>query len=290
MPKIVSRHSGNRSVLAPAKINLTLCVLGRRSDGYHDLKTLMAPVGLYDRLWFNFDTAHNRVHCRHPDVPENEKNIAYKAVERFVHAWGRPLRVEITIEKHIPVAAGLGGGSSDAAAVLHSLNQYCQAPFTTTQLIRIGAEIGADVPFFVLGQPALATGIGEHLTPWEGLPSCQVLLIFPRFEVPTGRVFKNLNLRLTKCEKKLKYSPFKKQDFDISRQLCNDLEAVTASNFPDIIVIKAMLLRFGALGALMSGSGPTVFGLFTDPLRARCAYNALSQNTAWQLFLVDLLV
>jgi 4-diphosphocytidyl-2-C-methyl-D-erythritol kinase len=250
----------------------------------------MAPVGLYDRLWFNCDAPRSRVQCAHPRVPEDEANLAFQALERFAKALGRRLSVEITIEKHIPVAAGLGGGSSDAAAVLRFLNQYWQAPFTQDDLVAMGADIGADVPFFVGGKPALASGIGEHLTPWEGLPPYQVLLVFPRFEVSTAGVFKNLNLRLTKCEKKLKYSPFKNQVFDISRHLCNDLEAVTASDFPDITVIKAMLLRCGADGALMSGSGPTVFGLFTDPHRALCAYHALSQHAAWQLFLVDLRV
>jgi 4-diphosphocytidyl-2-C-methyl-D-erythritol kinase len=199
----------------------------------------------------------------------------------------------IEIEKHIPVGAGLGGGSSDAAAVLTALNNQWGLPLSVSALMKLGARIGADVPFFVMGVPALATGIGDqldafpHLTPWTAL------IVYPNEAVSTAWVYKNLNLRLTKDEKKLSKFHFDGRFFDVDEHLVNDLETVTERAFPVIKEIKRLLLAHGAAGAMMSGSGSSVFGLYETPERAISAYSALCNNQRiqnWTLYVADLLI
>lgn len=271
---------------APAKINLFLRITGKRPDGYHELFSLMAPVGVYDELTLGFGGRELRVRCPHPGVPEDQSNLAAQAVQAFYRAWNRPVPgLSIAIDKQIPVAAGLGGGSSDAAAVLLGLNQYHQGPFSADQLARIGLSLGADIPFFLQGGPALAAGIGEQLTVYpHKLPYAVVLVALP-FAVSTGQVYKNLKLALTKCQKKIKSFSFRKQEFDPGRHLCNDLETVTASMHPEIDWAKQALLENGAQGALMSGSGPSVFGLFANAHIARQAARRLSRRAPdWRIF------
>lgn len=274
-------------ILSPAKINLFLQVVGKRPDGYHDLVTLMCLIGLGDTLVLDFETNEFRVSCNDPDVPTNESNLAYRAAECFfknlkqVHDQ-KPAGLIIDIDKQIPVGSGLGGGSSNAAAVLSSLNQYYGHPFSTEQILSMGLTIGADVPFFLYGKTALARGVGEKLEPYTRLKLYHVVLVFPGFPVSTRAVFQSLNLGLTNCEKKFNDTFFIKQAFDARRHLCNDLETVTASRYPDIHEAKQALLGHGAEGALMSGSGPTVFGLFESKTEATAAGAALEENRPWR--------
>ncbi len=277
-------------LLSPAKINLFLQVVGRRPDNYHDVISLMCCVSLCDSVSLTFGTAATTVACQHPDIPQDETNLAFAAADLFFKSLNKNEGVGIVIEKHIPVAAGLGGGSSNAATVLAALNRYYDVPFSQKELISMGRCIGADVPFFLFGRPAIATGVGEQLEAYKGLEKLNILLINPGFGVSTAKVYKNLNLRLTKCKKKLSYSLLKKQGFDIRRHLCNDLETAAVAEYPDIITVKEALLKYGAIGALMSGSGPTVFGLFSSSAKARRASEKIYQeNSKWRLYLAEII-
>jgi 4-diphosphocytidyl-2-C-methyl-D-erythritol kinase len=275
---------------APAKINLFLAVTGRRADGYHDLFTLMCAISLYDRLTLRFGGPGIRVSCDHPAVPEDDSNLVHRAASLFFDRLGGPRGVAVHIDKEIPVAAGLGGGSSDAAAVLGGLNRVFGRPFAPEMLQRMALAVGADVPFFLRGKPALATGVGERLEPVADLVPYHVLMVCPDLHVSTATVYKNLNLGLTKCEKKLKQLHLKTERFDALYFLCNDLETVTIRNFPQINEIKKALLGLGAAGTLMSGSGPAVFGLFADAAGAGKALGRLSGRREWHVHLAEMLL
>ncbi len=278
-------------ILSPAKINLFLHVIQKRPDGYHDIFSLMCPVSVYDSISFEFTGQAIRVTCDHPDVPEDESNLAFRAAVLFSEKIGnRSLGLMMKIDKNIPVAAGLGGGSSNAATVLKVLNKHYSEPFSMGQLQKMGLAIGADVPFFLLGKPAIASGIGETLDVYDHWFDFKVVLVYPGISVSTARVYKNLNLRLTNCKKKPKYPIFEKRKFDLTSHLHNDLEAVTLSWHPEILEIKNRLALCGADGVLMSGSGPSVFGLFRSPDKAYEAAKRLSDNKAWRIFLADILV
>ena len=277
-------------ILSPAKINLFLQITGKRPDGYHDLVSLMCCVGLYDTVSLTFGVKETSVSCNHPDVPEDETNLAFAAASLFFNTLNINESVKISIEKQIPVAAGLGGGSSNAAAVFLGLNRHYSYPFSPDKLISMGLSIGADVPFFIFRKPAIVSGIGDKLNAYQGLDSFKILLVFPGFGISTAKVYKNLNLGLTNCKKKLRSFFLNKQSFDPRCHLCNDLETTAASMYPGIFTAKEALLKHGALGALMSGSGSTVFGLFSDSDKAMKAYRALAENDKWQLHLVDMMI
>ena len=276
-------------ILSPAKINLFLQILGKRPDGYHDLISLMCCIGLYDTVSLTFGVKDITVSCDHPVVPENETNVAFSAADLFFKALKKNEGVKISIKKQIPVAAGLGGGSSNAAAVFLGLNRYYGYPFSTEELMSMGLSIGADVPFFIFQKPAIASGIGEKLEAYQNLKNLKILLVFPGFSVSTADVYKKLNLGLTKCEKKLKSFLLNKQRFDPRYHLCNDLEAVTASEYPVIKTVKEALLNQGASGALMTGSGSTIFGLFSDSNAASKASHALFRIHKWKMHLADMI-
>lgn len=282
-------------IIAPAKINLFLQVDGKRPDGYHELFTLMCPLGLADHIRLDPGGARVRVTCSDPAVPADTNNTAHRAAEIFIRNLTKrrhpPLTgVKITIAKRIPMGAGLGGGSSDAAAVFRGLNRFLGDPFQLAELMEMGLEVGADVPFFIFGQPALATGIGERLAPYRSLPSYRVLLIYPGVSVSTAEVYKNLDLGLTKCKKKLKDFVLKQRPFDAALHLCNDLETVTLSRYPQVNAAKEALDGRGALGISMSGSGSTVFALFDDDETAHHAFQSLEGITGGSLFLTELVV
>jgi 4-diphosphocytidyl-2-C-methyl-D-erythritol kinase len=276
-------------ILSPAKINLFLQITGKRPDGYHDLVSLMCCVGLYDTISLTFGVKETSVSCRHPEVPVDETNLAVAAASLFFKTLNKNEGVKIFIEKQIPVGAGLGGGSSNAAAVFLGLNRYYSYPFSPDKLISMGRSIGADVPFFIFRKPAIVSGIGDKLNAYQGLESFKILLVFPGFGISTAKVYKNLNLGLTNCKKKLRSFLLNKQSFDPGCHLCNDLEPTAASMYPVIFTVKEALLKHGALGALMSGSGSTVFGLFSDSDTAFKANCALAANDKWQLYLVDMI-
>jgi 4-diphosphocytidyl-2-C-methyl-D-erythritol kinase len=275
-------------ILSPAKINLFLHVCGKRPDGYHELFSLMCRVTLFDELLLKIGSGRKiEIHCSHPDVPDDDTNLAHQAACLFLSKRGSTQGVRIRLNKRIPVGAGLGGGSSNAASILMALNSYYGRPFSQEQLMELGLRLGADVPFFIFQKPAIATGIGERLETFEGALPYRILLIYPGFNVSTAETYQNLNFGLTNDQKKPTSISLKQNRFDPAVHLANDLERVTAAKYPEIGLAKEKLLNLGAIGALMSGSGPTVFGLFDNAEKAKSAGQGLSQNKDLQLFLVD---
>lgn len=276
-------------ISSPAKINLFLRVTGRRADGYHDLISLMCRVDLCDDILLSRSPRGIRLRCSDPGLPADESNLAWRAATGFFAALGRKEGCRIDLEKRIPVAAGLGGGSSNAAGVLLGLNHLFGRPLPPQDLMRIGRGLGADVPFFLFPSPALASGIGDELEAYPCLGAWQVLIVCPPLHVSTRMVYQNLNLQLTNRKKQPTRTHLKKTAFNPSLHLYNDLEAVTLPQHPEIARIKADLKVHGALGALMSGSGPSAFGLFPDEDAARRAMAAMALGRGYRLFSVGLL-
>jgi len=276
-------------ILSPAKINLFLQVTGKRPDGYHELFSLMCCLDLFDVIFIHFGGQKIAIDSANSQIPLDETNIVHKATTLFFKKLKVTGGVSIRIEKSIPVAGGLGGGSSNAASTLLGLNQHYGSPFSRDELMSMGLELGADVPFFIFQKPAFASGVGEKLEAYPGSLPYHVLLLDPGVEVHTGEVFRNLNLRLTKCKKIITKPSLKQSGFDALLHLCNDLETVTISKYPIIESLKKQLLSHGALGALMSGSGPTVFGLFSDPHAAGEAARAIERNTRVNVYLSDII-
>jgi len=261
---------------SPAKVNLYLRVLAKRSDGYHDIQTLMQKISLSDEMIFSPIEHGIVIDCPDSILPENEDNIVYKAAYALLSHIDRPTGIHITIRKKIPIAAGLGGGSSNAATTLITLNEMMRFPFTIDDLMKIGSRIGADVPFFIFGNTAWATGIGDQLSIAENIPPLWFVLINPSFEISTAMVYEKLNFRLTK--EMLEYRSFPPYSYsleDIAKGLYNDLEKVAFNLYPELRHLKELLIEEGAHGALMSGSGPTVFGIFTEEDKAAQAEKSL---------------
>lgn len=266
---------------APAKINLSLRILGRRADGYHLLETHMHKVGLYDELELVPAQQGISLRCEGSGIPEDGSNLVYRAAELYVRTTeGRRQTsysgVRITLRKCIPVAAGLGGGSSDAATTLLGMNQLLGGGCTAEQLAALGLQLGADVPFFLAPQSSvLATGIGEVLHVQAPLNNCLILLVNPGFSVSTRWVYQNFALTKNGDSGILSSS---QQDVVLLGDgrtvvpLVNDLESVTLKKHPILRRLKAEMRDLGAIGALMSGSGPTVFGIFNDQRLAMAAH------------------
>lgn len=271
---------------APAKVNYRLDVVAKRPDGYHELRMIMQRIGLYDQVTIELCTIPGiRVTCGQSGVPDGEGNIAWKAARKLLDLFDKPCGVSIAIEKNIPVAAGLGGGSSDCAAVLLGLNQLLELGLSREQLMEIGVTLGADVPFFVFQQTALAEGIGEKLSALTKLPPAWVVLVNPNLPVSTAWVYKNLQLTQGSG---LATIPDSFEDVGaLCTILSNDLETVTIPAFPVIAEIKDELVRHGACCSLMSGSGPTVFGLFVDEATARAAGDRLRDRRDWFVAVVE---
>lgn len=274
-------------VQAPAKVNLNLHVVGRRADGYHDLATLMQRVDVQDRLEVAVSCGSKiSVSCPQLSLPQGVENIAGRAARLFLSYIKAECSVTVRIDKEIPAAAGLGGGSSNAASVLLALNDMLGAKLSQSELLTIGVEIGADVPFFLCKQStAWATGVGERLQPWPGLPPLSFVLVNPGVEVSTAWVFKNLGLT---CSRPIARIPrFPVSASGLTGLLHNDLEAVTCQRHPVVTTIKERLIAGGAAGALMSGSGPTVFGVFEDHEQAVSIAKALARETDWWVRVVN---
>lgn len=284
-------------VTARAKINLRLRVLGRRPDGYHDLEAIMLPVSVADRVGLTPASLGIEVRTDSAQAPGGPDNLAHRAAEAFARATGRGAAVRIDLRKRIPVAAGLGGGSADAAAVLLGLNRLAGRPLSEADLRTIGRDLGADVPFFLGPGPALAEGVGDVLTPLENFPRPWLVLVHPPVEVSTAQIYGRRPASLTTqpvCSifESLKSSPWPspsggagsgpgRDDLGrLAQLMVNDLESVTESLYPVVGRIKAELLAAGAAGALMSGSGPAVFGLFASGPEAARGRRALRGRVA----------
>ncbi len=264
--------------IAPAKINLFLDVLRKRPDGYHDLKMVMQTVSLYDTVHlYRIDTGIE-VTCMCPGVPDGEANIAFKAAKLMFDHFRLPEGIRITVEKRIPAAAGLAGGSADAAAVIKGINKLFDLGLEIGTLAQLGKEVGADVPFCIMGGTYIAEGIGEILTPLKPFLQVPIVLAKPGFSVSTAYVFSKYGNSNCTCSKDIMRLQDAVQRHDISEvgsSLFNALEQVTAEEFAEIREIKAVLNEKGASGSLMSGSGPSVFGLFEDEETAQNAYDIL---------------
>ncbi|MCL6585055.1 MAG: 4-(cytidine 5'-diphospho)-2-C-methyl-D-erythritol kinase [Anoxybacillus sp.] len=278
-------------VKAPAKINLSLDVLHKRPDGYHEVKMVMTTIDLADRVELAplaSDTiqiiSHNRF------VPDDHRNLAYQAAKLLKETFGVRKGVAISITKTIPVAAGLAGGSSDAAATLRGLNKLWQLGLTIDELAELGAKIGSDVSFCVYGGTALATGRGEKIEHLPAPPPCWVILAKPTIGVSTAEVYRNLNLqRVTHPDVNGMVQAIKERNYErICSLVGNALEDVTLKMHPEVAHIKEQMKRFGADAVLMSGSGPTVFGLVQYDSRLQRIYNGL-RGFCDQVFAVRLL-
>jgi len=263
---------------SPAKVNLFLRVLRKRDDGYHDILSLMQKISLYDEMRFDLKGEGVKLICPRGMVPENENNIVYRAAEAILSNGSGHSGVEITIHKKIPVAAGLGGGSSNAATTLVTLNEMTGGRYSTEDLMKIGAGLGADVPFFVLGKTSLVSGIGDRIKPADGIPKLWFILVNPGFEVSTRDIYENLKLGLTKEPIKYRMPRFTTVTH-VVKELYNDLEKVSFRFYPVLSDIKELLTANGALGSLMSGSGPTIFGIFRSEAEAERAESKLQK--AW---------
>ena len=255
-------------VQAPAKVNLTLRIVAKLPDGYHELDSVMQKLDLFDTLHLKrLDEPGIQLSCPDSELPEDDSNLVFQAAASFLQAAGlaKTHGVSIVLEKRIPVAAGLGGGSSDAGAVLTGLNRLFSAGLSQKKLLSLAVPLGADVSFFAISSSAVrARGIGERMTPVASLSDCSVLLVNPGFSVSTAWVYENFTLTRTDKVSMLSDS----RENDVLGQSCfplhNDLERVTIGRYPEIENIKEVMLGNGALDALMSGSGPTVFGVFPD--------------------------
>ena len=273
---------------APAKVNLRLDVLRKRSDGFHDLRNLMERVSIHDEVEIRIVEKGILVQCDHEEVPNDEENIAFKALKEILAYSSRNVGVEVSIKKNIPVASGMGGGSSNAATVIKGINQLLKLKLSREKLIKIGTKVGADVPFFLFEGPAMAEGIGEQLKRIKSMPKLLFLIVNPGIRVSTQAVYNKLILNGNHAgEEEIPNSYRTKRD--VAKILSNDLEKVTIKEFPLIGEIKDDMVRQGAIASLMTGSGPTVFGLFTDKVKLQKAYDRFLKKTkdGWKVFMAE---
>ena len=279
------------SVKALAKINLGLDVVRRREDGYHEVKMVMQTIHLFDRLEMKKTAGGITMTTNLSFLPTNENNLVYKAAKLLMDEFQIRDGIDVKLHKYIPVAAGMAGGSTDAAAVLYGMNRMFELGLSKEELMQRGVKIGADVPYCIMRGTVLAEGIGEKLTPLPPMPKCQILIAKPPISVSTKMVYEKLD----SCE--IKEHPdiddildgLKNQDLEqVAASLGNVLEKVTVEAYPVIAQIKECMMEAGALGAMMSGSGPTVFGIFRDRRTAKEAFTKVkAQNLAKQIYLAN---
>lgn len=277
---------------ALAKINLGLDVLGRRENGYHDVRMVMQTIYLYDNVTITkTEETGIQVECNLFYLPVDENNIAYKAAKLLMDEFNIQEGVRIVLDKHIPVAAGLAGGSANAAAVLVGMNRLFSLGLSQQELMERGVSLGADVPYCVMRGTVLAEGIGEILTPLPPLPKCYVLIAKPGISVSTKTVYEKLD------SKELVEHPnidailegLDKQDLrKVAASMGNVLETVTIGDYPIIEEIKDVMKDAGALNAMMSGSGPTVFGIFDEQAKAKEAKERIRElHMAKQVYIAN---
>ena len=273
-------------VHAHAKINLYLDVIGKRPDGYHEIETIFHSIGLHDDIYLRKRTDRQiAVHCEHPHVPCDPRNLAYRAAKLMLDDTPDLSGVDIKILKQIPVAAGLGGGSADAAAVLCGMNDLFDLGLTPTDLMQLGVQLGADVPFCILGGAALGCGIGEILTPLPPMEEAWILLANPGFQISTAWVYQQINLLLTAPKKNVIILTRCLQNgefFNIARHLYNGLEVPVLSKYPAVTEIKTKLNKHpSSCGVLMSGSGATVFAFMQNQVQANLAAASFENDFAF---------
>ena len=268
---------------AYAKVNLGLDVLRRREDGYHEVRMIMQTVKLFDYITLQKNTCGQiRLSSNLPYLPLNEKNLVYRAIDTIRTAYNISDGVDAAIEKHIPVAAGMAGGSTDAAAVLVGVNRMFDLGFTKKELMERGVKLGADVPYCIMRGTALSEGIGEILTELPPSPKCHLVIAKPQISVSTKAVYGKLRVNELAPEEHPDIDgmteAIRNGDLDgVISRLGNVLETVTIPDHPEIARIKSMMMENGACGSLMSGSGPTVFGIYKDRELAEKTCQALKE-------------
>lgn len=278
---------------ALAKINLGLDVVRRREDGYHEVRMIMQTIHLYDQLELQkIEEPTILVETNLDFLPVNENNLVYQAASLLRENCGIKEGIRIRLKKHIPVAAGMAGGSSDAAAVLYGMNEMFHLKKKRTELMELGVKIGADVPYCLMRGTALAEGIGEKLKSLPPMPKCPVLIAKPGISVSTKFVYENLKLNENTIHPDInaQLAAIRRQDLAaVAANMGNLLETVTIPAYPVIADIRDCMLKEGAINAMMSGSGPTVFGLFPDEETAKQAYAKVrQQGLAKQVYLTGI--
>ena len=277
---------------AYGKINLGLDVVGRLENGYHQVRMVMQTIGIFDELTFTRRKEGIRITADSDEIPTNEHNLVYKAVRLMKETYNIASGVEIHLKKRIPVAAGMAGGSSDAAAALRGVDRMYGLGLNQQELCRLGVQIGADVPYCIMGGTVLAEGIGEKLTPLAAAPDCYILLVKPDVSVSTRDVYTNFRLDKVKVHPDIDgmIQAVKEGSLSgITSRMENVLEQVTVSRYPVIQDIKDKMKEMGAMNSLMSGSGPTVFGIFCEEEGARKAYEGMRiQYKTYQIYLTKL--
>ena len=262
-------------VKAYGKINISLDVVGKREDGYHLLKMIMQNVDLYDSISFEKCNKGINISCNKPYIPTDEKNLVYKAAKLFMDTYDIREGINIYLKKNIPVAAGMAGGSADAAAVFKTLKQVFEIDVDDNELMKLGVKIGADVPYCITGGTALCEGIGEIITPLKPFKNHILVLVKPNFGVSTREVYKNLDIskifKHPDTEVLIKAIEQEKLQ-DVCNNMKNLLENVTLRKYPVLKRIKEDMFKMGSMGSMMSGSGPTIFAFFDDMLKAQRCY------------------
>ena len=281
------------SVKALAKINLGLDVVRRREDGYHEVRMVMQTIHLFDRLEISRnDSGQITMETNLSFLPTNENNLVYKAAKLLQDEFAIKDGVHVWLHKYIPVAAGMAGGSTDAAAVLYGMNRIFELGLTKEQLMERGVKIGADVPYCIMRGTALAEGIGEKLTKLAPMVKCPVLIAKPQISVSTKFVYESLKLNENTIHPDIDRLVADISEGDLTKiaaDMGNVLETVTIPEYPVIAEIKENMMQNGAVNAMMSGSGPTVFGLFADESTAVKAYEAMKEsNLAKQVYLTSI--
>lgn len=270
---------------SPAKVNLRLEILGKRKDGYHEIRTVFQKISLQDTLHFSLMPGKRIwIETNNPDLPTGKENLVHQAILSLKSRSTYQGSIRVLINKRIPLGAGLGGGSSNAATTLRALNQLLQLNLTRKELMNIGATIGADVPFFLMDGSAIGRGKGERLRKIE-LPLFWYILIYPNFEVSARWAYQNSVL--TKIKYRINLHQLFQSRRGVVRLLRNDLEPGVSRKHPEITLMKQMLLSSGAKGTLMTGSGPTVFGLFFTKEKADEAFQNLRRSIyrkGWEIF------
>lgn len=277
------------SLKAPAKINLFLEILGKRDDGYHEIETVMQEIDLVDNLQFEEIQEGVRLKCNDKNIPSDENNLVCRAANLILNECGIKKGVSISLEKNIPVGAGLGGGSSDAAATLKALNLLWKIGLNDTELMKFAAKLGSDIPFFIKGKTTLCSGRGEKITPIEVKGEMNYLIIFPRINISTTTIYRNLKIDLTKkiIDVSFFLNALKHHKVSgISKLLFNRLEEVIFATYPDLLDVKKALAHYDFCGLSVSGSGSAFFGLCKDRQQAEAIKDKIELSNIGNVFAV----